>query len=687
MNDKINRAIAAAKGYAPGDMSETFARENAPASQVSPKPGVNYGQISGKTITQHNVETLSRAALQILENKATRDFVAKHFGVTDYRITPVTGTWLGSPEPSFTIDAPNMTPQKAKRLASALGFGMWQDAAVHSIHHPQGDLENGVPTMLIGNGKVLSPDEREAIMKEAAARGRDLTFTRDGKAAKFSHFGPSEEHDNFVDDIAAISQAAKMPERLMVRTDGDLTDAKDYLKKIMGGPGARARLQGGSGEPSDLFRGLIDHIAAPFTRAAQAQGYRFNVEKLADFHKLSDAERAYVYDRVTPSERKPKAGFGRSTVKDPTGYEYPGIYGNPKQMAEEAASRVAPESPNLKRLFGVTRDDLYQMGQNRVGNMEPSLAMAPNPKGSAATEKVMNKKNEQRIIDILAEAGKQDKLVRGMDPWYVMDPLYKVMEKMFGPDEAKRRFTKLNTLVGMASPGSEVPTEINRGMAAYYLHNQGRFDDFVKHAGKGEHLRGADFPEDIRDVMGHPYHSTSQALPMKNFLEKGQVEMGTPKVPTYIPASGVPETGFQTTLPVPDAHFTRGIGMSDARTSSDPGVSMKMPEYQQIAPWWKNKIASKVGLQSVPAQARFWGAASGSTGVSTPIGSPKLEMFSDYVAGRAQKHGISPEDAMQKILSGEIYAKGGKVTGDTKSGSDAVQNAVNIARQLKRGRP
>jgi hypothetical protein len=174
---------------------------------------------------------------------------------------------------------------------------------------------------------------------------------------------------------------------------------------------------------------------------------------------------------------------------------------------------------------------------------------------------------------------------------------------------------------------------------------------------------------------------------MSNFLRRGQVEMGTPKVPTYIPASGVPETGFQTTLPVPDAHFTRIIGMGDTRTSSDPGVSMKMPEYQQVAPWWKNKIAGKVGLQSVPAQARIWGAGSGSTGVTSPIGAPKLEMMSDYIAGRAQKHGISPEDAMQKILSGEIYAKGGKVAGDTKFGTDAVQNAVKIARQLKRGRP
>lgn len=689
-DNKISQALSAAKSFKPSKLAETFSRENVPAAQVSPKPGVNYGQISGKTINQENIDAVSRSALQILDGKSVRDFVAKHFGVRDYKITPVTGTWLGEPEPSFTIDAPNMTPQKAKRLASALGFGMLQDAAVHSIHHPEVDLQSGTPTLLLGNGKTLSPDERMSIMKEASARGRDLTFTRDGKAAKFSHFGPDEEHDKFVDDIAAIGQAANMPERFMARTNGDLTDAKDYLKKVVGGQSARARLQGSSGEPSDLFRGLVDNIAAPFTRAAQEQGYRFNLEKLADFHKLSDVERSYIYDRMTPSGRKPPSGgggFGRTTVKDPIGYEYPGIYGNPRQMAAEAASRVAPESPNLKKLFGITRADLYDMAENRVGNMEPSLAMAPNPKGSAATEKIINKKNEQRLIDILGEAGKHQVLRHGMDAWYVMNPLYRAMELELGPEEAKRRFIMQNTLTGMASPGSEVPTEINRGMAAYYLAGKGRFGDFEKYAGLPVSRRGADFPEDIRDVVGHMYHPTAHSGPMKSFLQSGKVDMGTPKVPTYIPASGVPQTGFQTTLPVPDAHFTRILGMGDTRTSSDPGVSMKMPEYQQVAPWFKNRIAAQVGLQSVPAQGRLWGAGSGSTGVTSPIGAPKIEMLADHIASRAAVHGITPEDALKRIITGEIYAKGGKVAGDTKFGTDAVQNAVKIARQLKRGRP
>ena len=57
------------------------------------------------------------------------------------------------------------------------------------------------------------------------------------------------------------------------------------------------------------------------------------------------------------------------TVKDPERMAYPGIYGNPAEIAAMAASRVAPEDPALKQLFGVTREDLYQMGKGLKGNL------------------------------------------------------------------------------------------------------------------------------------------------------------------------------------------------------------------------------------------------------------------------------------------------------------------------------
>ncbi len=354
----------------------------------------------------------------------------------------------------------------------------------------------------------------------------------------------------------------------------------------------------------------------------------------------------------------------KSTVKDPLRMAFPGIYQRPDVIAAEAASRVAPESPNLKALFGVTRDDLYEMGKGRQGNLPGTLpGAAAKPRGSEAAARIMLPKNEQRIIDTLAEAEKYPELVRGMDPWYVMDPLFQRMEKLLGRERAIEEYTKLNTLMGMASPGTEVLTEIPRGTAAYYLQKQGRFPDFFEYAGVPAAKRGANFPADIKNVPGHMYHTTSQALPMQRYLEAGEMQMDSPKVPMYIEASGVPATGFQTATPVGDAHWSRAVGLADTRGTATrkgkevvPGASVTNPEMVMLAPWWRESIANPLGLESVPAQARAWGTFSGQTGVTTPIGAPKLELIADKIAETARRLGVSLEKARDLVLTGETYA-------------------------------
>jgi hypothetical protein len=373
--------------------------------------------------------------------------------------------------------------------------------------------------------------------------------------------------------------------------------------------------------------------------------------------------RVQRFDKGGPVMGALEAVFKKSrkqTVKEPVRNAFPGIYDDPREIARKAEAQVAPEDPALKQLFGVTRDDLHQIGKDRTGNADPLIKMAPSPRGSAAAEKVMNPRNERRLIDAMGEAQTlAPELTRGMVPWYVMDPAFQRLVQLVGEDEAKRRYTRLNTLMGMSSPGSEVLTEINRGTAANHMAETGQFDLFKRYGGLGEGNRGPDFPPALADVVGHPYHSTSQAGPMEKYLEKGEVDMQSPKVPLYIQASGVPETGFQTSLPVPDAHFTRASGMSDVRTNQDFAASMRMPEYQQIGPWWRDRVAKKAGLESVPAQALTWGLFSPQTGVTSPIGAPKLELFAKKIMEAAERRGLPPDIARDKILMGETYRQGG----------------------------
>jgi len=343
------------------------------------------------------------------------------------------------------------------------------------------------------------------------------------------------------------------------------------------------------------------------------------------------------------------------TVDNPQRTAFPGVYKDPRELALEAEARVAPEDPMLKQLFGVTRDDLAEMNRGRVGNREPTVKAPARARGSAATAGVTNRKNAQRLVDQLTEAESlAPELTRGMTGWYEMQPVYDRMAQL--SDNPAQSFKDFQTFTGMSSPGSDVLTEINRGTAARYLNNQGRFDDFVRYAGMPSSARGADFPEDIRGVMGHPYHSTAQAKPMQNYVNTGEVNMKSAKVPLYIESAGVPQTGFQTDLPVGDAHFARGVGLADTRTNKDFAKSVEARELLPMGDWYKNQVAAPVGLNPVNAQAIQWGLLGPQTGVDTALGAPKLELLTKKIMDASKAYGVSPEQARDLILQGEMYA-------------------------------
>ena len=130
------------------------------------------------------------------------------------------------------------------------------------------------------------------------------------------------------------------------------------------------------------------------------------------------------------------------------------------------------------------------------------------------------------------------------------------------------------------------------------------------------------------------------------------------KINLYSDASGVPQTGFQTRGAVPDAHFTRAIGVPDARVNpNDANNFMGGTEYRQIGPWYRQKIADPLGIEAVPAQALMWGTYGPQTGVKTKIGAGKLELLSKQMWERAQKLGINPQDFRDQVLRGEQHSE------------------------------
>jgi hypothetical protein len=244
-----------------------------------------------------------------------------------------------------------------------------------------------------------------------------------------------------------------------------------------------------------------------------------------------------------------------------------------------------------------------------------------------------------------------------MDPWYVMDPAYQRMVQLVGPERAKAEYTAFNMSMTPFSAGSNVQTEINRGTAANMMRTRGEYPLFRQYAGVADAARGADYPDILRDVKGHMMHA-NQADPVTRYIETGghAYDNDTVKIPLYTQASGVPETGFQTRLPVPDAHFTRAVGVPDVRGKANFNEYMGGTEYRPIGPWYRENVAKPLGIEAVPAQARMWGLYAPQTGVKTPVGAGKLELMSQNIWERAQRLGVDPKQLRDDVLTGKNHA-------------------------------
>lgn len=399
-------------------------------------------------------------------------------------------------------------------------------------------------------------------------------------------------------------------------------------------------------------RGLPDLVAmvhdpqramAPYVRGAEGLPTR-------TYDELMDLQRLGLEGREP-----------RTFIPDARRALYPRIYDNPKLVVQRALENLSPESPALKRLFGVTRDDLYQMARDRerqfgLGTLPPPAGLPTNPRGAASVDAITGPANTQRLLDVLGEASKHPELLRGPYAWYIQDPIFQRMVQEGGIQHAMENFPKLTTFQGLSSAGSAVLPEINRGTAAYSLAQQGRFRDFADFAGIPKEDRSALWemvPGDMRGIQGHAYHNTAHVPAMEGYQRTGQLLSHDVKEPVYIANAGVPETGYSWAFPTVDAHVSRFTGLADtrgARTLAEQKGSVSPSELSQFAPWWRGSVAEPLGMNPVGAQGFGWNVFAPATGVKTKIGAPKLELQAERIMQRAKETGESPERIRDMLL-------------------------------------
>jgi hypothetical protein len=468
---------------------------------------------------------------------------------------------------------------------------------------------------------------------------------------------------------------------------GDLAGVDDYAPDELLVPPVdprTGRVGGIKGPPASAWATLpgAQAIADPFRTARKAYEQGLTPEEEIQFGVNTavmglgsgvpfaprGAIGAFGAKTVIPTQ-SPKMGdlaaptlAGAPYLINPVRTYKPGVYKDPRTLALEAEAQVAPEHEALKQLFGVTRDDLYQIGQAgaRPGNMEPQIWTPRKPGSSYVAESVMTPANAQRMQDAIVEGRRlAPELSKGMSAWYVMDPAFHQMVKLFGPERAVEEYRRFNSMMTPFSASSNVMTEINRGTVARMLAERNQLKQMEKYGSMPVGERGRGFPKELQDMIPHPYNEV-QVNPVLRYLKTGEhgYANDTVKIPLYTQATGVPATGFQTRLPVPDAHFSRAVGAPDVRRGATGiGDYMGGSEYRQFGPWYRENVARPVGLEAVPGQAIQWGLYAPQTGVTTAIGAPKLELLSQSIWERAKKLGIDPKVLRDRVLRGEEHAE------------------------------
>lgn len=343
-------------------LQKTFELENRPSAIVSPRPGKGYGpaivpepgvkyedpeytgfgekgeepssyqefsyatpDIRGMKLPppiQHPVlntprmDRISAGTEKIFKTKGFQDLIRDHVGLDPkkLKVTPTVGLFRGELEPSFYIDHPDMQPEHAKKLGHLLGFGFQQDQAVETNHNL--NINNGTLTALIGHGRKLSQQDIDNIAKAANEEKVDFSITKDGKAAKFLHFGGDEEYPEFLDKVGRIADLNDLKERYHARAEGSLINAQDYLPGIFGSSSGVEGIQEGTARSPDLFGRIVDHVLAPFAKVTAGEGYRLSPERLQSAYGLTADEAEKVRTALLPTKKG-----DRTTIPLMTGEE------------------------------------------------------------------------------------------------------------------------------------------------------------------------------------------------------------------------------------------------------------------------------------------------------------------------------------------------------------------------------
>jgi hypothetical protein len=265
---------------------------------------------------------------EVLTGSDAVNFLAGQFGLKDAslkKVGEIRGLWAGEREDTFMIRASNLDGSPAsfedtRKLANLLGFAFVQEGAV-TIEPSHGD-NGGIPSMLIGkpNGGKLTRSEIDSALSAANSAGFfGASEAMSGEGIKFLFFADDsstkssqEQFKDFVDQVGGVQQSTGLTAAGSFNTNSELDGANDYWTNATGQP-LSANLggagdQAATGGSSDIFRGTVDSLLAPYVSALSTEGFDFDFNQWQQAFGATDAQRDYLKLKVTALDEINKHG-------------------------------------------------------------------------------------------------------------------------------------------------------------------------------------------------------------------------------------------------------------------------------------------------------------------------------------------------------------------------------------------
>jgi hypothetical protein len=294
--------------------ARTYQRENTGSVIVGGRPGrfgfkpENPDAALPPTVEPQarapNLERVGQRVGTLLNSRPVAKLMRDLFGVTEFKVAPVRGTWEGEQEPSFVLSGKGMTFEKASDVAKLMGWAFTQDEAI--VTQPQAGL-GGLPALYATRATALSAAEQRELLDKVIASGLNATTTTDGKGVKFIYFGDEEGADEFGRKVSELAKSAGLsaPSTFVIRSER--YGEKTYDSRSDSSLGKQAWISDAAAKPSGVFRRTVDTLVVPYARAVAGEGYRLSPDRFGQRFALSPAQVEYLRDALRPLNGKTRS--------------------------------------------------------------------------------------------------------------------------------------------------------------------------------------------------------------------------------------------------------------------------------------------------------------------------------------------------------------------------------------------